>query len=198
MNKEITFVTGNPTKVLHANEVLRNFGYTAVARKVDFIEPREEDPAKVATEKAIQAFRELKRPLMVEDSGIFIKALNGFPKTYIRFVEGTIGMIGILKMVERVTDRYAEFRQSLAYIEPGMEEPKVFSYIDGGYTLADKVWVSRYDDAGEFDKILIPPGETQPLCMFTKEWRAKRDKEANQGTIHYQQLNECLSSQHPL
>ena len=198
MNKEITFVTGNPTKVLHANVVLQNFGYRAIAKKVDFIEPREEDPAKVAVEKANQAFGLLYTPLMVEDSGIFIRALNGFPKTYIRFVEDTIGISNILKMMEGVTDRYAEFRQALAYIEPGMAEPKVFSYIDGGYTVADKVWLPKYNDSGEFDKILIPSGETQPLCMFTKEWRAKRDKEANLGTIHYQQLVEWLSSNHPL
>jgi len=197
VNKEITFVTGNQTKVLHANEVLQAFGYTAVARKLGIIEPREEDPGKVAVEKAIQAFKELKEPLMVEDSGIFIRALNGFPKTFIHFVEDTIGVCNVLKMMEGITDRYVEFRQSLAYIELGIGEPKVFSYIDGGYTLADKVWIPKYKDAGEFDKVLIPPGQTQPLCMFTKEWRAKRDKEANQETVHYKQLVEWLNSKHP-
>lgn len=194
MVKEITFVTGNLTKVLHANEVLEKFGYTAVAKKLDIIEPREEDPAIVATDKALQAFKVLQSPLMVEDSGIFIRALNGFPKTFVHFVEDTIGISNILKMMEGNTDRSAEFRQSLAYMAPAMKEPMVFSYVDGGYILADKIWTPKYDDAGEFDKILIPPGETQPLCMFSKEWRAKRDEQANQAMIHYRQLLLWLGS----
>lgn len=192
MVKKIIFVTGNEMKVRHANTALGKFGYTFVSQKLNIIEPREEDPEKVVIEKSIQAIKRLNKPLVVEDSGIFIEALNGFPKTFIRFVESTIGVKSILKMMEGVENRKAEFRQSLAYIEAGMKEPKVFTYIDGGYTLADKVWVPKYEDTGEFDKILIPPGENQPLCMFTKEWRARRDVEANQKTIHYRQLVRWL------
>lgn len=193
MTKKIIFVTSNQTKILHANEAIQKFGYEIVGKKLDIIEPREEDPEKVVIEKANQAFQILKKPLMVEDSGIFIKALNGFPKTFVHFVEDTVGIEGILKMMEGVTDRYVEFRQSLAYIESGMKEPKVFSYIDGNYTLADRVWVPKYE-SGEFDKILTPPGESQPLCMFPKEWRAKRDTDANQETIHYRQLAYWLEA----
>lgn len=193
MKKIITFVTGNQTKILHANEAIQKFGYETVGKKLNIIEPREEDPEKVVIEKSNQAFQILKKPLMVEDSGIFIKSLNGFPKTFVHFVEDSIGVINIIKMMEGVADRYTEFRQSLAYIELGMKEPKVFSYIDGNYTIADRVWIPKYE-SGEFDKILIPPGEKQPLCMFPKEWRAKRDTEANQKTIHYRQLASWLES----
>lgn len=193
MAKIITFVTGNKTKILHANEAIQKFGYVTVGKRLDIIEPREENPEKVVIEKAIQAFQILKKPLMVEDSGIFIRALNGFPKTFVHFVEDSIGIINIIKMMEGVTDRYVEFRQSLAYIEQGMKEPKVFSYIDGNYTIADRIWIPKYESV-EFDKILIPPGENQPLCMFSKEWRAKRDTEANEQTIHHRQFSSWLES----
>ena len=165
--KNITFVTGNKTKILHANEALAKFGYLVVPEKLLLTEPREENPQEVVIEKAIQAFKQIGKPLIVEDSGIFIRALKGFPKTFIRFAEDTIGMAGILKLMEGIEDRNAEFRQSLAYIEPGMEKPKVFSYIDGGYTVADKIYNSdKSEDYGEFDRILIPPNENVPLCMF--------------------------------
>lgn len=192
MLKKIIFVTGNEMKVRHANEAMEKFGYEFISQKLDIIEPKEEDPEKVVIEKANQAFQILKGPLIVEDSGIFIRALNGFPRTFIHFVEDTIGVENILKMMEGITDKHAEFRQSLAYIESGMKEPKVFSYVDGNYTVADKVWEPKHE-SGEFDKILIPPGENQPLCMFSKEWRAKRDVEANKETIHYRQLAMWLS-----
>jgi len=193
--KNITFVTGNKTKILHANEALAKFGYLVVPEKLLLTEPREENPQEVVIEKAIQAFKQIGKPLIVEDSGIFIRALKGFPKTFIRFAEDTIGMAGILKLMEGIEDRNAEFRQSLAYIEPGMEKPKVFSYIDGGYTVADKIYNSdKSEDYGEFDRILIPPNENVPLCMFSKEENAKRDVTGNQDKIHYKQLAIWLNT----
>lgn len=192
MTKTITFVTGNKTKILHAQEALKDLGIEVTNIKLSMIEPREENPDKVAIEKAFQALKQVDEPLIVEDSGIFIKALNGFPMTFIHFAEDTIGVAGVLKLMEGISDRSVEFRQSLAYIEPGMDSPQVFSYIDGGYQIADKLWESEYE-SGEFDKILIPPGESMPLCMFSKEWRAKRDTEANKETIHYRQLATWLA-----
>jgi len=193
MLRKIIFVTGNKMKVTHANEILNEFGFEAVGKKMDIIEPREEDPGKVVVEKAIQAFEILKKPLIVEDAGIFIRALGGFPKTYIHFIQDTIGVKNIVNMMEGVSDRHAEFRQSLAYISTGMGKPRVFSYVDGDFSVADKVWESKYD-SGEFDKILIPPGESRPLCMFPTDWRARRDAEKNKDTIHYKQLALWLKS----
>ena len=144
---------------------MEKFGFVFISHELDIIEPREDDPEKVSAEKAIQAIKLLNEPLVVEDSGIFIEALNGFPKTFVHFAESTIGIVNILKMMNGVNNRKVEFRQSLAYIDPKMKEPIIFSYVDGGYTLADKVWIPKFEDTGEFDKVLIPPGENQPLCM---------------------------------
>lgn len=190
--KTIIFVTGNQVKIRHAQEALNQHELKVVQQKLELIEPREPDPAKVVVEKARQAFEQLKSPLMVEDSGIFIRALNGFPMGMVHFVLDTIGVENIIKMMEGVKDRHIEFRQSLAYIEPGMKVPKVFSYVDGNYLIAEKVWTAKYD-CEEFDTILIPPSETKPLCMFSPEWKAKRDTKANQDTIHYRQLAKWLN-----
>ncbi|MEK6818361.1 MAG: non-canonical purine NTP pyrophosphatase, partial [Nanoarchaeota archaeon] len=133
----------------HANTALKKLGFGVVGQKLDIIEPREEDPEKVVIEKAVQALQQLKKPLIVEDSGIFIEALNGFPKTFVHFALDTLGIKNILKLMDGVENRNAEFRQSLSYIEPGMNEPKVFSYVDGGFTLADRIWEDGEKDAGE-------------------------------------------------
>ena len=197
MVDNIYFVTTNPTKILHARVALAEFGIKVTAQKVDLIEPRAENPEDVAEEKAIQALAKINRPLIVEDSGIFIQALNGFPKTFVRFVTDTIGVEKIIKMMADESNRNVEFHQSLAYIEPGMKTPQIFSYIDGGFTLADRVWDSVSEPgSGGFDAILIPPGETKPLCMFSKEWRAKRDMNTNRGNIHYHQLARWLSDKY--
>jgi len=191
--QKIYFITGNQTKVLHAKVALEGLGVEVVSKKLDIIEPREEEPENIVIEKALQAFEVLKLPLMVEDSGIFIEALNGFPKTYVNFVMNTLGVENILKLLKGVNNRKVEFHQSLAYIEPGMDTPKVFSYVDGGFRIAENIWEPEDSDGVfEFDKILIPPGETKALSMFDKKWRAERDALQNEGKIHYQQLAKWL------
>jgi len=118
--------------------------------------------------------------------------LKGFPKTFVHFAEETIGIKGVLKLMEVAQDRSAEFRQSLAYIEPGMNSPIIFSYVDNGYSVSTKIYEAK--DRADFDKILIPPGETLPLSMFSKEENAKRDARNNKEKIHYEQLALWLSN----
>ena len=48
--------------------------------------------------------------IMVEDSGLFIDSLDGFPGAYSSFVEGTVGLDGILRLLEDAGDRGAEYR----------------------------------------------------------------------------------------
>ena len=48
--------------------------------------------------------------MMVEDSGLFIDSLDGFPGAYSSFVEGTVGLDGILRLLEEADDRGAEYR----------------------------------------------------------------------------------------
>ncbi len=194
MEKVIYFITGNQTKILHAQTALAGSGIKVIQKEAEIIEPREEDPEKIVAEKALQAIKMVNAPLMVEDSGIFIEALGGFPKTFIHFVTDTIGIAGILKLMTGETNRNAEFRQSLAYLEPGMKEPKIFNYVDSGFTLADKIWDPMDEVAGEFDRILIPPGENKPLCVFSRTWRAERDARQNKDSIHYRQLALWLAN----
>ena len=53
--------------------------------------------------------------MIVEDDGLFIKSLNGFPGPYSSFVFDTIGNKGILRLVSRPRD--ALFRSIIAYCE---------------------------------------------------------------------------------
>jgi hypothetical protein len=73
-----------------------------------------------------------------------------------------------------------------------MYEPKIFCYTDGGFILAERIWENGENSGAEFDKVLIPPNESKPLSMFSKEWRAERDATQNKGSIHYEQLANWL------
>ncbi len=58
---------------------------------------------------------------MIEDAGLFVEALQGFPGVYSAYVQRTIGNAGILRLMEGMDKRDAYFKSVVAYVEPGRE-----------------------------------------------------------------------------
>ena len=102
--KKITYVTNNKAKIASAKKALKPLGYEIDNIKIETPEIQADDVTEVAKYSAKWAAEELKVPVLKNDSGLFIKALNGFPGVYTHFVDDTIGEGGILKLmaVERV------------------------------------------------------------------------------------------------
>lgn len=133
---EITVVTGNVNK---AKEVASFFeGIASVGHeKIELLEIKGNDVGDIAKEKAICAYSLLKKPLIVDDTGFYIKALNGFPGAYASYVLDTIGMNGILRLMEEKDDRSAYFETAVAYAD----ESGVFVFkgrVDGKITLSPR------------------------------------------------------------
>ena len=117
----VLFVTGNQNKVTEASGILSPLGFVIeqllIGGKVpDIIEPQAEGIEEIARSKLEQAISlttgtEFENEvLLVEDSGLFIDSLSGFPGPYSSFVHETIGLAGILTLMSGQTDRDAEFR----------------------------------------------------------------------------------------
>lgn len=71
----------------------------------------------IACGKAGHAYEQLKTPLIVDDTGFFVDALNGFPGPYAAYVLNTIGNRGILKLMEGREDRSARFVTAIAFAD---------------------------------------------------------------------------------
>jgi XTP/dITP diphosphohydrolase len=56
---------------------------------------------------------------ILEDAGLFIDALQEFPGVYSKFVFFTIGLPGILQLLDTIENRNAVFRSVYGYYEPG-------------------------------------------------------------------------------
>ena len=74
----------------------------------------------------------IENPVIVEDAGLFIRALEWFPETYSSYVQSTLGNEGILKLMKNVQDRYAEFRSVVGFATP-KTEPEIFLGVVGGH-----------------------------------------------------------------
>lgn len=111
-----TVVTSNENK---AREVAAFFAGVAEVRHtfLEIPEFRDNDVGVIAEEKARYAWDVLRCPLIVDDTGFFVTALNGFPGPYAAYVLDTIGMEGILRLLEGVEDRSAYFETAIAYAD---------------------------------------------------------------------------------
>ncbi|KXB00537.1 hypothetical protein AKJ47_02130 [candidate division MSBL1 archaeon SCGC-AAA261G05] len=121
----LAFVTSNRHKFEEAESLAENFGVELEHRDVPYVEIQADVLEDVAKPSAQQACALIDSPCFVEDAGLFIKSLEGFPGPYSSFVFKTLGNEGILKLMEGEEDRQAEFRSAVGYCEP-RAKPKVF------------------------------------------------------------------------
>lgn len=159
--KTITYVTGNQAKIESAKYALEPLGFTIDNIKMETPEIQADDVVEVSKYSAKWACEKLNKPVLKNDSGLFIEELNGFPGVYTRFVDETIGENGVLKLLEGIENRNAYFKESIAYCEPG-KDPVVFIGLTKG-----KIDTKRSGTNGwSWDFIFIPEGENKSLACF--------------------------------
>jgi XTP/dITP diphosphohydrolase len=103
----------------------------------------------------------------VEDAGLFVDALKGFPGPYAAYVYKTISNPGLLKLMENVKDRKATFRSVMAYYD-GQSEPVCFEGEASGRIAYDEIWGNLKTGFG-FDPIFQPEGSKKTFAEMTIE-----------------------------
>jgi len=119
------FVTGNIHKFNEARRVLAEYKVAVAMLKIEAVEIQDDNLESIAKASATDAVKKCGLPIFVEDAGLFIEALNGFPGPYSSYVYRTIGTKGILKLMENVDKRDAYFQSAVAFSSPE-ETPKCF------------------------------------------------------------------------
>ncbi len=111
---KLAVVTSNANK---AREVEAYFAGVLEVEHVALECPefRHTDIREIARGKAKFAYDALARPLIVDDTGLFIEALGGFPGPCAAYVHDTIGNSGILKLMEGVENQSARFETAIAF-----------------------------------------------------------------------------------
>ncbi|AXV40131.1 XTP/dITP diphosphatase [Methanobacterium sp. BAmetb5] len=159
----ITFITGNQHKVKEAQGIFHQFNIEV--EHVDLGYPEiQGELIDVARFGAVDAARRLGRPVIVEDAGLFIKALNWFPGTYSSYVQDTLGNQGILKLMNNVEDRYAEFRSVIGFATP-KTEPETFLGVVGGQIAHQE----KGDHGFAYDPLFVPEGYSQTFGELTRK-----------------------------
>ncbi len=129
--KELFFITSNKGKVQEATEKLRLLGFSVVQKDLGYPEVQADSLEEVAAWGATFVSERFDQPFMLEDAGLFIDALQGFPGVYSKYVFFTIGLDGILQLLERIENKKAVFRSVYAYSEPGKKPLIVLGECNG-------------------------------------------------------------------
>ena len=113
------FVTGNVHKFHEARDVLKEFGISTAMLNLDTTEIQADDIIEIAKTSAIEAAKKSGMPIFVEDAGLFIDALKGFPGPYSSYAYRTLGTEGILKLMKDTIQRDAHFYSAVAFNDSG-------------------------------------------------------------------------------
>lgn len=165
---ELNYVTGNWAKISSARQKLEPLGIQVNQIKMDCIEIQADSIEEVAIYSSKYAAEKIGGMVLKNDSGLKIKALNNFPDAYTHYAEDTLGYEGILKLMEGIEDRSAEFVECLALtLENG--ETKVFKSITSGKIALEESGTYGWG----YDKIFIPDGCDKTFANYEDEERWK-------------------------
>lgn len=126
----IKLATTNPGKVICMQEELEPYNIRVIPVNMQLTESRSEDPAVIASEKVLEAYRQLSgEKVIAVDAAFHLKMYDGWPDTHVNHPLGKLGVEGFLRLMSDQNDqadRECEFVHTLAYMDQWMTEPKIF------------------------------------------------------------------------
>lgn len=167
---EVIFVTHNKGKIASAKKELENVNFKVF--EYDLEEPRSDDVRYISKYKVMEAYKLVNKPCISLDSGFWIDELNGFPRAFVNYALDTIGVQGILKLMEGKENRSCRFTECLSYYD-GKELHQFMGKHEG--FLADKEYgkdtSSKWSDLWY---VYIPDGYTKTLAQMSDTERDNR------------------------
>ena len=107
---KLKVITSNPGKVAEYQKELAEYGIEMEHVRLPYDEVQTSDLEEVVNKGMDAIIAQGIRDFIIDDSGLFVDALKGFPGVWSAYAQKTIGNPGILRLMEGVEDRGAEFR----------------------------------------------------------------------------------------
>ncbi len=168
---DVTFVSTNPGKVREVESVLRPFGVRTRWLRRELSEPQAETLSDVVRAK-LEAVSDVPGYVLVEDSGLFIPSLQGFPGVYSAHFLRLWKFEPVLELLRR-RDRRAYFR-TVAGLKKGPRQRLFVGEVWGSIARRPKG-----DHGFGYDPIFVPDGwdrtfaEVQPERKNAVSHRAR-------------------------
>jgi XTP/dITP diphosphohydrolase len=163
----VFFATGNINKFNEARSILGGKGIAVGMLKLKGDEVQSESLQEIAEKSAKNAYARCHMPIFVEDAGLFVEALKGFPGPYAAYVYHTIHNSGILKLMNDAKNRNAKFQSVIAYCDGEHScHPLIFQgEVQGTITTAERIEQGK--SGFGFDPIFQPKGSSKTFAEMT-------------------------------
>ncbi|MGC9189894.1 MAG: RdgB/HAM1 family non-canonical purine NTP pyrophosphatase [Conexivisphaera sp.] len=170
VRRTLCLLSGNPHKLREMSVVAGSMGWTlALCKGAQKLEVQ----SYKLEEVVLFAARSAGLPgSIVEDSGLFISSLNGFPGPYSSYVYSTIGYVGLLRLMEGTEDRSAYFESAIAYTD-ARGNIRVFTGRVYGVIAEEPAGSGGFG----FDPVFIPAGYSRTFAemeLEEKSWISHR------------------------
>lgn len=162
-------VTGNRGKIAEARLAL---GADLEAVELDLPEIQSGDYLEVLRAKADEAWRRLGRPLVVEEAGLDLAALNGFPGPLVKWMLQAVGAEGIARTAAALEDVRAAARCFLLYRNGDRD------VVAEGRTEGTLVLPGRGTHGFGWDPVFLPEGSRLTFAELTG---AEKDAVSHRG-----------------
>ena len=168
--EQIVFVTHNKGKLATAKRNMKDVDFVVFEYELE--EPRSDDITYISKYKVMEAYKLVQKPCISLDCGFLIDELNGFPRAFVNFALDTIGIEGILKLMEGKENRYCRFTECLSYYD-GKELHQFMGKHEGTLT-TEIVGTDSNEKWSNLWYIYKPAGYDKTLSQMTDEERANR------------------------
>jgi XTP/dITP diphosphohydrolase len=167
---DVFFVSSNVHKYEEAEKILSEFGIKLGFYQTNLVEIQEDSLSNIALQKVLDAYSRCKKMTIVEDDGLFIDELSGFPGPFSSYVFKTIGNNGILKLVGN--NCTAQFRAVVAYCD-SKKVPITFES-----TVTGKISKNIQGKGWGYDPIFIPEKQNKTYAELTDKNKISHRYEA--------------------
>ena len=166
--KQIWFATGNTGKLREVQEKYYKYGILVEQLNAPYPEIQADTLAEVVESGLTWLWGEHGRPVIIDDSGIFIDSQKGFPGVYSAYVHKTLGCRGIIQLMGKESDMKANFQCCAGYMNEDGDITIAEGRVDGTIILE-----MRGDGGFGYDPIFIPTGHDRAFAEMSLEEKNK-------------------------
>ena len=162
----ITFVTSNKHKYNEVSAMFQEAGIETRWKKMEYEEIQADSTEEVSMDSCRKLIGRVEGDFFLEDTGLFIEELKGFPGVYSSYVQRTIGNSGIIRLMSGRPPG-AFFKTIITACVDG--EIKQYSGVVKGTISHEEKGAGGFG----YDPIFIPEGENKTLSEMKIEEKNK-------------------------
>ncbi len=179
--REITFITGNAAK---AEQLGRHLNLPVSHQKIDLAEVQSLDVREIVEHKAKEAYKQVGKTVLVEDTSLTFSALGRLPGPLIKWFLTELDNAGLCKILDSYSSREAVAEVCFG-LYGGKGGPRVEGKVRG-----PRAGKPRGEKGFGWDPVFIPEGHDKTWG----EMDAEEQKETSMRRIALKKLESFINS----